>query len=500
MINEGTFLWQWATTWAPLNGFAIALILSAVAIFATKWTPVNSVIKSLIIVGTLCATPLGLYHMGIIIPVHTDIDLSVSRNDLFTYMNFYGTVLSIGIAVPFLFHQMRVAKTGKYMDYLGQTGIFNRKESIRLSAANDYQTLFTGNEPAIHNQAQTTGQTLKFEKGPRAGETLNLGVKTYTVGRSADNDIVIDDPTVSRSHAKITCKGNEFFVQDLNSSAGTMVDGRQVQNSTVMSGATLQFGNTSIGLGSNRPEPSVSMNSNNSVVKETTVINKADATAWLVGVNNTSAGKSFSLKEGNNTIGRDDTNNLVINDPYVSRDHAVIRVYQGKSYVFDLGSVGGTKINNHPVSGAVMSENCRVKVGNTELSLISVDNPQQFAQPTMSGRTMVDLSGAQVGMLVVKSGVDAGRSFNLTQGDNLIGRDDDSNIKLNDDAVSRKHAIIRVKDGRIVLLDAGSQSGTTINGQLVGGRALSNGDILSVGRCEFALMSPKQNNPVPAAV
>ena len=65
--------------------------------------------------------------------------------------------------------------------------------------------------------------TLNFRSGPKAGDTINIGPKTMTVGRSPDNDIVIDDPTVSRQHARITFDGNQFYVEDLNSTSGTLL-------------------------------------------------------------------------------------------------------------------------------------------------------------------------------------------------------------------------------------------------------------------------------------
>ena len=66
MIYEGSFLWQWASSWAPLNGLTIAIVLATLAVFATKWNPLNSIIKTIIIGGVLAALPLGLYQLGVI--------------------------------------------------------------------------------------------------------------------------------------------------------------------------------------------------------------------------------------------------------------------------------------------------------------------------------------------------------------------------------------------------------------------------------------------------
>ena len=86
----------------------------------------------------------------------------------------------------------------------------------------------------------------------------------------------------------------------------------------------------------------------------------------------------------------------------------MIRVTGSDLAIYDVGSTGGTKLNGREIGGAIVNHDAVIKVGQTELKLISVDNPRQFADATMSGRTMVDRSGEKVGALVVVSGIDAG--------------------------------------------------------------------------------------------
>src|SRR5215471_1817630 len=52
-----------------------------------------------------------------------------------------------------------------------------------------------------------------------------------TVGRKPDNDIVIDNPTVSGHHCKITLVGDTFFVEDLNSSNGVFLNAKKIMKS-----------------------------------------------------------------------------------------------------------------------------------------------------------------------------------------------------------------------------------------------------------------------------
>jgi len=219
--------------------------------------------------------------------------------------------------------------------------------------------------------------------------------------------------------------------------------------------------------------------------------NLSGANLYLADLTGAAAGQTCHLKEGNNTIGRDASNAVVLDDPYTSRQHAVVRVEDGKAHLFDLGSSCGTKVNGKEIGGGRVEPNSVIGVGETELSLLQVDNPKQFAQATMSGNTMVDRRGEQVGVLVVKSGVDAGKSFMLSEGDNSIGRGNDAAINLSDESVSRQHAVVRCQDGKLTVFDVGSRSGTALNDQSIGGHPINNGDVISIGRSEFTMMAAK---------
>lgn len=52
-----------------------------------------------------------------------------------------------------------------------------------------------------------------------------------TIGRKPDNDIMLDNQAVSGHHCKIYQSGDTYFVEDLNSTNGTMVNGKKVLKS-----------------------------------------------------------------------------------------------------------------------------------------------------------------------------------------------------------------------------------------------------------------------------
>lgn len=67
------------------------------------------------------------------------------------------------------------------------------------------------------------------------------------IGRSADNDIVIYDPTVSRRHCVITYENGIYFIEDLGTTNGAFVNGKRIlQKSCLDRSCKIAVGNTLI--------------------------------------------------------------------------------------------------------------------------------------------------------------------------------------------------------------------------------------------------------------
>ena len=84
------------------------------------------------------------------------------------------------------------------------------------------------------------------------------------------------------------------------------------------------------------------------------------------------AGKTFSLREGNNSLGRDPKNGIVIGDPAVSRDQCVLRKDGDRVTVHDLASTGGTMVDGQEIRGRELTSDDTMTVGQTEITFIQI--------------------------------------------------------------------------------------------------------------------------------
>ena len=65
--------------------------------------------------------------------------------------------------------------------------------------------------------------------GQEKRKALEFSGESLVVGRSAESDLRVMDPFVSRKHLKISRKGEKIFIQDLNSRNGTFVNGEPIR-------------------------------------------------------------------------------------------------------------------------------------------------------------------------------------------------------------------------------------------------------------------------------
>jgi dipeptidyl aminopeptidase/acylaminoacyl peptidase len=87
---------------------------------------------------------------------------------------------------------------------------------------------------------------LTFETGPFAGRIVALPNQTVTFGRAPDNDVVVGDAATSGRHGRIEVRGGAFWISDLGSTNGTLVNGEPVIERQLGHGDLIAIGQNTI--------------------------------------------------------------------------------------------------------------------------------------------------------------------------------------------------------------------------------------------------------------
>ena len=89
--------------------------------------------------------------------------------------------------------------------------------------------------------------SLLVRNGELKGRRLPVKSPVVNIGRADFNDVVIADPSVSTSHAKLQRRDEVWVLTDLGSTNGTFIEGERVSGEVALSpGATLKFGEIAV--------------------------------------------------------------------------------------------------------------------------------------------------------------------------------------------------------------------------------------------------------------
>lgn len=224
------------------------------------------------------------------------------------------------------------------------------------------------------------------------------------------------------------------------------------------------------------------------------------------------------IHEGNLSIGRASGNDVVINDPKVSRNHARIVCSDGRSFLEDLGSRAGTLLNGKPIDGhSRISPGDELLIGETRISIEGAKNSEETAyfqgtaqRKRISGSMEInaesqEATGEHISTKYLTTNISEkmltppfhrlvqiengtmGRHYPLEQSELCIGRSQKCDIKLiKDRAVSSFHACLTLEKNRYWIKDFNSRNGTMINGTRAKKPVeIHHGDQIRIGETEF---------------
>ncbi|QNI08098.1 FHA domain-containing protein [Mycobacterium kubicae] len=180
--------------------------------------------------------------------------------------------------------------------------------------------------------------------------------RAWTIGRSSQSDICLDNPRVSRNHAVLEPSPDGWTLVN-RSSNGMFVDGQRVERLPIRGAVQVLLGSVSSGQlvelipvgDSAAPGPSPDGQVETTASRSPSAVHAIDQVVVM--------------------IGRAPDNHVVLNDLLVSRRHAILRRRDNQWELVDNHSANGTYVNGNRISRAVIGPHDIVGIGHQLLHL-----------------------------------------------------------------------------------------------------------------------------------
>ncbi len=114
------------------------------------------------------------------------------------------------------------------------------------------RTVFVDSTAIADHAASVSGAPALVEgeliiaSGPDSGHSYRVAGPAIRIGRAPDNDLVLRDPATSGHHARVERRGNQFYVVDLGSTNGTLVNGEVVMERELKNGDAITIGQNAV--------------------------------------------------------------------------------------------------------------------------------------------------------------------------------------------------------------------------------------------------------------
>lgn len=186
---------------------------------------------------------------------------------------------------------------------------------------------------------------LIMRRGPQPGKVFELNSDVVTIGSGSKNQIVIQDNDISREHCRLIRVMADYELTDLDSSRGTFVSGQRVSKGWLLKpGSFIELGEN-VTLEYERASAGIELDKMPAQPAAHTEKPASDASPFLVMTMGPKPGHVYALKTPVINIGRDLTNDIVIQDPEISRFHLALRWSDAGYEIQDLSSTNGTMVN-----------------------------------------------------------------------------------------------------------------------------------------------------------
>ena len=362
---------------------------------------------------------------------------------------------------------------------------------------------------------------LIVKEGSLAGQEFELTQPRLILGRDPSADVRPNEDLISRKHAVIFRRGDQFLLEDLDSSNGTFLNDQSVKTPTLLkSGDTISLGHALI-LVFEDPEANVMATRfaqspvggiPQTVLEEAVPQTRHISAPQLVVTISGSAPRFYPLTRERITIGRSEENDIVISSPVVSRRHARLD-HIGEGYQLTVLEEASNRLllDNQPfLSPLRLCDGDEIRVDSSTsgmqvtfgyLSPAEGRRPKTISLATMaavaaaseapelkvSDQTMMDVGEAVSAplippQLIVTVAGQVPQTFTLLRDQISIGRAEDNDIIISSQIVSRRHAhLMRVPGGYQLVVLPGVSNTLVLQGKMVtDGVRLHHGDVFRI--------------------
>ena len=207
---------------------------------------------------------------------------------------------------------------------------------------------------------------LKLQFKDQRQPAIWLVESAMSIGSGPKNQVVINESGIDELHARLTKEGENIYLSDNNSLAGTFVNGSKIgQHFQLRAGDKLRVGNVELEIidpkaGSEKP-----------------VAAGAPRAEWsLMAITGELKGKSLPV-HGSLVFGRSSSCDIVINDAHMSRRHAEVSLKDGILRLVDLKSSNGTCVNGKNIGEQVLKPGDKISFDQVVFLVAGPGNAKQ---------------------------------------------------------------------------------------------------------------------------
>ena len=244
--------------------------------------------------------------------------------------------------------------------FIKKTHLKGKKEAFKIFKA-------FWNENEIEEELRRTGPHLEIRIKDELTQTVPLVKENLLIGRSHECDIMLDEPYISRQHARLYFENDTYFIEDLKSEMGVTVNIKEIsakralknEDEIVLGYITITF----------LDPPPVEEPEQPSEV--TTILpGKTEATTALsssrkyklVLLSDKKKSSEHMITTRGLIIGRLKKNDVCLADKSVSRQHARIWCKKSKVYIEDLGSRNGTFVDGKKIIKKLVGVKQKIRI------------------------------------------------------------------------------------------------------------------------------------------